>query len=226
MHAFKYRKPDLRNRRDANIIAHVFRNFITTSEVVHRLFFNGLSVDTSRKVLKRLREKDLLARYHIAGNRYYFRLGRASLARWGYPRSRSEKLGAQRLPYEIGTLAAMCFGGRPRKRLLPHELKNRLPWFPDSLMQWAYLWEENTLGSIRVEARCSRPDRLVTKLSDQVYSYCANDEFRELVEQGRFFLIVILATEPQELAVQYEIEQQRFSIPVQTMHYEELVRFI
>ena len=224
----KHQKPDLENRRDASIIAHNARNFITTHEAVEPLFFEGLSTDTSRKVLERLCKRGFLIRYSLfRKNHYYYRLGQHSVRRWGYPRSRSSKLGGLRLPYELGALAYNCldFDEHPRKRLLPEELKAHLPWFPDTLMQWAYLWDSGRLGTIRVEHRL-RPDRVIAKLNEQLYRYSELFEFRALIESARFFFIVVTATEHQAHALQHEAREQALPVELRTSYYPELIRFI
>lgn len=225
MQTFKYRKPDLRNRRDAAVLMHVVRNYITVAPVVHELFFSGRSTDSTRKVLRRLVDRGFLSEYPLFGNRSYYRLGPQAVARWGYPRTRTEKLGPQRLPYELGALAYTSMDTAPRKRLMPHELRRRLPWFPARYMQWAYLWEEGRLGTIRVEARTG-PERVLTKLGEQVYRYGQLPEFRELIQSSRFFFVLVTATGPQELAMQREAAEQALPVELRTAHYDELIRFI
>ncbi len=221
----KYHKPDLDNRRENCVLMHLARNFISLPCVLHELYFAGRSVDTSRKVLTRLVRRGFLAKYRLLRNEHYYRLGPESVKRWGFPRTRTEKLGAQRLPYEIGALAYTSMDVRPRKRLFPHELLSRLPWFPESLLQWAYLWENNRLVSIRVEHR-ARAEHVVAKLSDQLYRYSQHFEFRRLIEEGRFLFVVITATDHQELALQAEAQEQRLRVEVLTANYPELIHFI
>lgn len=222
----KRRKPDLENKRDAHIILHLLRNFITTLEVVHLLYFADRCIDTPRKVLGRLCKQGYLVKYPLFGNKqHYYRLGQSAITRWLYPRSRMAKLGAQRLPYEVGTLAYTCLDSEPRKRLLPEELQAELPWFPEALMQWAYFFESSRLGTIRVEHR-ARPSAVVAKLSDQLYRYSEKPEFRSLIESGDFFFVVVTATEQQELAIRHEAKEQALSVELRTANYPELIRFI
>ncbi len=225
MTTVRHRRPDLANRRDAAILMHVLRNFVTTAEVVHQLFFRELSLDTSRKVLRRLVDRKFLNEFPLFANKNYYRLGPAAVTRWDYPRSRSEKLGAQRLPYELGTLAYTCLDEKPRKRLLAEEIKEHWPWFPHRFLQWAYILDGESLGTIRVEVR-TRPQRMIAKLAEQAYRYRETPEFRELIESGNFFFVVVTATELQELAVQAEAQEQGLAVSVRTSHYPELVRFI
>ena len=220
-----YQPPDLPIRRDNRIVVHVFRNFITTHTVVHKLFFKGLSRDTSRKVLRRLVQRDILIQYPLFGNVAYYRLGQYAIARWNFPRNRSSKLGAQRLPYELGTLAFSSMGDVPRKRLLRHELLAKHPWFPTKLMQWAYFVDGDKLLTVRVEIS-GRPAKTIKKFAEQIYQYSSHPEFRTLIESSKFRLLVVTATEAQEHALQVESVEQAFPIELQTAHYPELVKFI
>ena len=225
MKTYRYMPPDLNNRRDNRVVLHVFRNFMTTQEAVHRLFFNGLKPDASRQVLTRLTDDKLLTQYPLYSNKAYYRLGPRAIYRWGYPRSRGDVLGWLRLPYEVGCLHYTCLGGTPKKRLLQHRLLEKLPWFPHSLMQWAYLWENDRLGMIRVEPRC-RAERVLKKLGEQIYGYAQYPEFSQLIEDGRFFVVIVTATEPQALAVEQEQYDQQFPAKIVTSYYPELERFI
>ncbi len=105
-----YSAPDLDLPRDNEILAHVLRQHITTLSVIEDLFFGGLHYDTTRKVVRRLVAANYLVRYPLYGNFDYFRLGKAAISRWGYPRTRQPALGSQRLPYELGCLALCCMG--------------------------------------------------------------------------------------------------------------------
>lgn len=226
MIAFRHKKPDLENKRDADIIHHVLRNFITTLDVVHGLFFADCCIDTPRKVLDRHCKRGYLTKYPLFGNKqHYFRLGPHAISRWAYPRTRMAKLGAQRLPYELGALAYTALDTEPRKRLLPQELKAKLPWFPDTLMQWAYFFDSERLGTLRVEYR-TRPGAVISKLGDQLYRYSATPEFCSLIENGQFFFAVVTATEEQELALKQEAQEQLFPAEIRTANYPELIRFI
>lgn len=201
MARFKYLQPDLPRARENNLIRHLFRNFISLHAVMHDLFFDGLSTDTSRKVLQRMVKQGLLTRYPLFHNRHYFRLGTAAAQRWAYPRTRCHQLGAQRLPYELGVLHYVSQHDRVKKRLLPHELKNRFEWFPDGLMQWAYLMQQGKLVTLRTELS-GRADRIIEKFGRQLYDYSTLPQFRELIESDQFAFCVVTATAAQAVAIE------------------------
>ena len=222
---FTYRIPDLKNTRDKHILCDVFRNEMTTVAATHERRFSGLKLNTCGKVLRRLTKEKYLNEYHLWGNKSYWRLGPRGIQACNCSRKRGHALGPQRLPYLLGCLKVTCLSYTPRTRLLPHKLFQYLPWFPDRLLQWAYLWEDNRLGTIRVEPRI-RADKLVQKLCEQVYQYGGmHSEFEKLIDERRFFFVVVTATEDQEHVVEDERKHQGLCVPLETIHYKELVRF-
>ena len=225
MTGFKYKRPDLDVRRDNRLLMHTFRNFIAMPFVIHNLFFNGLSQDACRKVINRLEKNGYLVRYPLIGSQTYLRLGPKAVSRWQFPRSRSHKLGGQRLPYELGCMYYTCIEGQPRKRLLPHELKKHHSWFPDSLQQSAYLQDGEQLATIRVEPRCT-PERVISKLGEQLYRYSEIPEFRTLIDCDGFYFVVVMASEAQADAVAHQAIEQQLAVDVRTAVYPELMHFI
>lgn len=220
-----YPAPDLELSRDNQIVAHLLRQHITTLAVVEELYFPGLDYDTVRKVLRRLVNAKYLARYPLYANFDYFRLGKAAISRWGYPRTRAPSLGSQRLLYELGCLAFCCMGEAERLRLHASELVAIFPWFPESLTQWAYLYENSVLVSLRVECRAFGVN-VLEKLGAQLHDYQLNPNFRSLVQAQRFQFAVVTATEQQEVALNRALQSDGFPVTVQTAHYAELTRFI
>lgn len=205
------------------LLMHVFRNFITRLSVAWELFFDGVSKDAARKVFYRLVDDGFLKEFELYGRESYYRLGAEAVRRWGYPRGRTNALGPQRLPYELGTLSFMS--AERRKRLLPHELKKRFPWFPDTRMNWAYFTEGDSLGTVRVETRTCA-ERVVEKLNRQVYEASGEQGFRQLIDDRRFQIAVITASEMQDLALQGALDAFEFPVHVDVYHDEELMRFI
>lgn len=220
-----YLVPDLDLPRDNQVISHVLRNYMTTLSVVQDHFFQDLHYDTARKVLRRLVSANYLTRYPLFANSDYFRLGKAAISRWGYPRTRVPALGSQRLPYELGSLALCCMGDEKRVRLHASELLSIFPWFPESLTQWAYIHEKSVLTSIRVECT-GFGSTVLEKLGAQLHDYQIDPSFRALVQARRFQFAVVTASEQQELALIKALQTDPFPVSVQTAHYSELARFI
>ncbi len=225
-----YPKPDLELPRDNQLIDHVLRNHITTLSVVQDLFFAGLNYDTARKVLRRLVAANYLTRYPLFANGDYFRLGKAAISRWGYPRTRVPALGAQRLPYELGSLAYCCMDsdsdtGKKRTRLHASEILAQASWFPEPLTQWAYLIKGDVLYSIRVEINHFGPS-ILQKLGQQLYEYSVLSQFKKCIQEKRFGFVVVMASEQQETALKKALRDEPFPVHVITEHYTELARFI
>jgi hypothetical protein len=225
---FKYRLPKLKDRRDTQILCDVFRNELTTLEATHKRWFGELTPDAARKVIDRLGRDKYLVDYPLWNNTPYYRLGPRGIKRCNCSAKRGDAVGPQRLPYLLGCVALTCLGPTTRLRLLPHELVKHVPFFAPTMHgPWAYLWEEEgqRLGTIRVELRL-RADRVVKKLCDQLYQYAGmSEEFSELIDSGRFFYCVVMASEEQEFALQEEAEQG-LRVPLETSHFGPLERFV
>ena len=222
-----YRKPLMKRTRDSALISHVLRNYISTLDVMHRLFFENLSVDMCRKTVKRLAKEGWLNQFPLWDNRSFYRLGPKAISVFGYPKKRTSKPGPQRLPYEIGCLAYTCMDIVVKKRLLPSELDERCPGFPEALMHpWAYTWEEGSLVTIRVEPRCGNPRRVVEKLSAQLYRYREHQTIEELHRDNRIRFAVVVASADQETVLEQANADLGYPIELDTCHYPELVRFI
>ncbi len=199
---------------------------MTTQEATHKRRFEGLHLDNSRKVLKRLTKEKYLSEYPLFDNKPYWRVGPRAIKSFHFPKGRDKQLGSQRLPYDLACLALTTLNPTRRTRLLPHELVRALPWFPDSLLQWAYLWEDERLRTIRVEPRI-RPDKLVRKLREQVFQYAATSaEFSQLIDDGRFFFVIVATSEAAELAIQAEADHENLPVEIETSYYETLERFM
>jgi len=222
-----YIQPTLKNRRDTHLVRHVSRNSISILDVMHRLFFEGLSIDMCRKTAKRLTEEGYLAQFRLWDNRSLYRLGQRSISTWSLPRKRGNQLGPQRLPYEVGCLAYTCMDSVIKKRLLPQELLHQCPGFPESLIhQWAYTWERDQLFTIRVEPRCANPRRVVEKLASQLFNYCQNESVAKLWERQQFAFTVVVTSEEQEAVLHQANEQLGEPVRIETSHYPELIRIM
>lgn len=222
-----FQKPNLRNPRDNALLMHVCRNTVSTLEVMHSQFFEHVSMDACRKAVKKLSENGYLSKYPLWDNKSVYRVGQKSVSSFGFPRKRSKKLGAIRLPYEVGCLAYTCMNADPRWRLLPFEIQTACKGFPPSLIHyWAYTWHQKQLSTVRVETRCGNPKRIIQKLSEQLYEYCKFETVAEMYKSGRFGFAVVVASEAQESVLHQANEDLGHPIPLETSHYTELVRFM
>jgi hypothetical protein len=222
-----YQKPVMKNERNSKVVMHVARNSGSTLEAIHRLRFGGLSMDSARKAAKQLVGDGYLVQYPLWENKSLYRLGPKSIAAWGFPRKQCSCPGPQALPYLLGCLHYTSMGSVIRKRLLPHELKKHLAWFPESLMQtWAYLWEESRLHTIRVEQHCGNPKRVIQKISKQLYLQREVPEFDELYENDQLRVVVVVCSDEQEAVLEQANENLGCPVPLITSVYDQLYRFI
>jgi len=222
-----FQRPNLECDRKNKVIMHVARNKASVLTVLHEHFYPGVTFDACRKEVKLLCDEGYLTQFPLWGRKSYFRPGRKAISVWSLPRKSANRLGVIGLPYEIGCLAYTYMGSVVKRRLLPFELSKKVPAFPGSLVHcWAYVWHEESLSTIRVEPRCSQPRRLIEKFSRQLYRYRETERLEELYADDRLRFVVVVASEPQELALQQANEDLGQPLPLETAHYDELIRFV
>jgi len=227
MNSKPLQRPNLKSERANRVLMHVCRNTISTLRVLHRQFFDGLSIDACRKAVKTMCDRGYLSKYPLWDNKSLYRIGPRTISAFGFPRKRADKLGAIRLPYEVGCLAYTCMNTEPRPRLFPHELRKVCNEFPEQLMHcWAYTWHAKQLSTVRVEPSCGNPRRIIQKLSEQFYRYCEHEPLEELYRDDRFGFVVVVSSETQETVLHQANEDLGHPIPLETSHYTELVRFM
>lgn len=235
-----FRKPTLKSERKNKTLMHICRNTIGTQSVLHSRFYSGLSVDACRKEVKSLCDSGFLVQYPLWDNKPFYRIGGRAVSMFGWPRRRSIRLGATRLPYEVGCYAYTNMGDVVRKRLLPHELQREMKkqWktqalstpfkpFPRELMHfWAYVWHDDVFSTIRVEPRCANPKRIVEKCREQLYRYCTYAVLERLHQKDRLRFVIVVASEHQEAALHQANDELGETLPLEAAHYDELVRFM
>lgn len=217
----------LASPRSNRLIMHVCRNSISLLDVMHRLFFDGLSHDACRKAVNELIEQRFINKYDLWGNRKLYRIGPRAVSAFGWPRKRADRPGPQRLPYLLGALNYTCMRETVQKQLLASELKRKCPWFPDELIHpWAYTWRDEVLRTIRVEPRCGRPLRVVRKLTSQLYQYCGCPEVQRLQDEGRLIFAVVVASDEQARVLRQANHDEGSPLHLETSVYSDLIRFI
>lgn len=191
--------PHITDRRRRKILEHVYRNRMTTVRAVHELDFadHGASVNAVSQVLSRLVNQGDLNRHLLYGTSMYYTLGPRSRRLPGVTARRTLPIGEQRLPLEYASLVYTSYGDVKRKRLLPNELRDAFPWFPDMMFTfpWYFDYQDDIrrLAVLRVELAHS-PRLIIEKHLRQIERYrtkCA--EFGTLVDAGRFIIVTITA---------------------------------
>ena len=216
------------NSRHDHILAHVRRNRITTPEALHRLFFQGATRNSVTQCTTALVESEYLNRHPLFGKRTYFTLGRRAVRKWNISPRRTQALGKQALATEFATLAYCCLQEHVRKRLLPHEIKQHFPWFPDHHMHRPYYLDHGDgarhLATIRVELSDSA-QHIVRKHSQELYNYRNIIEFRRLIDLGQFVLVIITASAHMRDQIRDELDCAGWFVPSCVLDYPELIHF-
>lgn len=224
-------KPDLAHERSNEMIRSAARNLVVTNESLHSEVVPEVTKATAQKLIVRLIKRGLLKRWPLHASKSYLRLGPAAVARWQYPTSLSRRLGPQVLPYQLGCLSLTSRSQPPIQRLLPEELEEQFPGFPNTrdLQQWAYYLDSSSgvpkLVTIRVEYRVGG-EIVVNKLAEQIHRYRAHRQINELLNTERFLFHVVTATVQQEESLWDAAEQLGFPAQLRTAHDHSLTLFL
>jgi len=181
------------NRDQAIIEFHVRHHGVPT-DVIQDKFFSGLSQSATSQVLSRLKQKQQLASQKINGNSKLWRLGRATVKRYGLRTARSKPLPATRIPIEIGALD-FCIE-KQQHRLTPRELVKLYPSYPKQLLfKHPYYVDDDgetkRLAQIRVELSAN-PISVMKKHKHSLFKCC--DEYkaiRRLYDNEEMMLVLI-----------------------------------
>lgn len=118
--------------RDTDILRHVARYRLTTSEVLRRQYFPTAKPGGEKNVLRRLTGDYLQAR-PLYGKRVYYQLTAAAARTLGESEEHSLPHGPQALVRLYGTLAFCCLGARARMVFTRAEFIHAFPSFADRL---------------------------------------------------------------------------------------------
>lgn len=213
------------------MIRFVLRNHVATNNTLHREVFPDVGTATAQKLILRVIKRGLLKRWPLHASRSYLRLGPTAIARWQYPESYSRRLGPQVMQYQLGCLSLFSKSEPKVPRLLPQELDQLVPGFPQTrdLRQWAFYSDSSTgvdrLATVRIEFRVGG-DAVINRLAEQIHSYRKHPCINQLIDQRRFIAHVVTATPEQESALWDAAERCCFPIELRTAHDKSLTLFL
>lgn len=196
--------------RDRRILEHVARHRITTHQVLQRVFFPNKSVNATVKVTQRLCRAHLLERVPVLHRRCYFALTPDGAKEMGVSPKRTGPLGVQALPIEFAALHFSCLTDPHRRRLTTAELQSEYSWMEPAWVRAPHCLvvapsDRPCLELIRVAYR-SRPDHIARKCQRDIQRRRGRREFLELVQEGRFRLVVIVATAEGAIAIRTALD--------------------
>ena len=193
---------------DRQLIDHVGRFKLTTTEVVKRALLPGKSHNAITKITNRLCKSGLLAKFPLIHPLKYFVLGQRGAHLLGLGEHRSLPLGPQSLPIEYATLVYATLGNQPRMRLTTAETVEVCPWLPVRLAKSTHCLDQQNqvLELIRVDLG-GPADHVARKCVGDLLARRQHSPFRLLLAEQKFRLVVITGTEQKAEAVQQALDR-------------------
>ena len=192
------------SNRDEKIIQFTDRYRLATNAAFQRLIFDGQSLNAVSKVTARLCRQGWLCRYPLIPPEDYFTLGPAAVRQLGHSLRRSEPLGPQALPIDYAVLLYATHGDRMRLHVA--ELQASAPWLPDEFTYVPYCRTSGgILELIRVDLGGS-PQHIAKKAATDCSRRLELPEFRQLVDDDKFQLVVLTTTSSKARLIRQAIE--------------------
>lgn len=204
--------------RDFDIFEHLSRYRMTTREVLHRLFWEDSEINAVSKVTSRLVHFGFLNRYELYPRRPYFRLGPPAARLLGINAKHCKPLGVQDRPIEFGILDFCCGGEDRRKRLKVRDVaKDNPDLLSKNLLSNRYYIDDDNdtkrLGFVHVD--CSGDAAHVARsCNEQLEKRYVHEAFRQLIDQDRFVIAIVMATEAQKESITDALNRRTWPHPV------------
>jgi hypothetical protein len=185
--------------RDEDILRHVARYRLTTSEVLRRLYFASAKPGGEKNVLRRL-TGDYLQPRPLYGKRVYYQLTPAAAMTLGESEESAAPLGPQALVRLYGTLAFCCLGKTLKPVFTRAEFLQAFPGFADRLdlgQTHFYLDDDGQtvrLGQILVE-QGGEYLRLLNKCRRLIERGREVPGFQEIIADELFVIALVIAEE-------------------------------
>lgn len=190
--------------RDEQILQLTDRFRLGTNLAYRQVIFGDQSLNAVTKVTARLCQHGWLRRYPLIPPEDYFTLGPAAVRNLGYASRRSEPLGSQSLPIDYAVLLYGTHG--QRSRLLKTELSESFPWLSEELTHAPYCRSNGgMLELIRVDLGGS-PQHVAKKAAADCSARWEIDEFRVLVDQQRFQMVILTTTPSKARLIRQAVE--------------------
>lgn len=202
--------------RDYEILDHLRRYRLTTREVLQRQFFSDLELNAVTKVTSRLVDHGFLNRYDLYSGHSYFVIGPEATKLFGVSPKKCKPLGTQALPREYGILLFCCMAETPRERLLVSELQKKLPDFTGKHTDCGHYYLDHDgsmvrLANMRVD-QGGPPDHVARKCRDDLEMQMRHTPVRTLVEQDRFMVAIITATDEKAAAIKEALKRHTWPV--------------
>ena len=190
--------------RDEQILKLTDRFRLGTNLAYRQVILRDQSLNAVTKVTARMCRQGWLRRYPLIPPEDYVTLGPMAVRDFGYANRRTEPLGSQSLPIDYAVLLYGSHG--QRTRLMKAELLESFPWLPDELIHTPYCRSSNgLLELIRVDLGGSQQHIAKKAVADCSVRWEIT-EFRELIEQQRFQMVILTTTPSKARLIRQAIE--------------------
>lgn len=183
--------------RQQQIVAHVVRDRLTTNEVVQQRFFAGGHPTSVTRATAQLCETGWLTSFPLVYPTRYFRLGKRAASAFGTTLHATRPLGPQALPTEYAVLRYTATNHEAVLRLTVAELNTLHPWYQPAWRTAPHCLRqqdgEPQTELIRVDLG-GPVDHLTRKCHAEIAVRYVADEFRTLLDQRQFQLVIVTGT--------------------------------
>jgi len=180
--------------RKRQIVEQVVRDLLSTNTVILRRFFVDRHPTTVTRATAELCSLDWLNGYRLVYPTKYFRPGKRAASAFGMTPSATLSLGPQAFPTEYAVLLYTTNNSPNVQRLLISELRTLHPWFKIDWLQSTHAIrtssEKSIIELIRVDLG-GPADHIARKCKSEIYARYVMDEFRQLLANKEFQLVVI-----------------------------------
>jgi hypothetical protein len=190
--------PNSLGHKGLAVIETVIRNRCVPPAILRRLHWPDGTQNAVTHCTASLSAQGWLQSQRVVGPYHVVIPGRRAVRAYNLPTSYGKPLPRQTLEQNLGA-TLFCGLDRPKKRLLASELLAELPWIPKHLANGRpFLFdcdEDGTrrLAMIRVELGSSSY-RIVKKHQNDLYQWCENRPFQELLDADGFMIVTIATT--------------------------------
>ena len=217
--------------RDYEILEHVMRYRLTTPEVLHRLFFDGLDRNAVTKVTSRLCDDEFLLSHALYGSNTYFTLGRRGAKVTGLGSKKVGPLGPQACYREFGTLAFCCLSLQQRERLRVRDINEKFPQAFASRLDSSHYYIDHDgtvarLGFIWVEAGGPVDHIIRTVQQDIIDRRRAVPFLKEYIEGQRFVVAIVTCTQEKKEAITLALKQVSTPVLFRVEYFSELIHLL
>ena len=212
----------LLSQSERQVLAHVERYRMTTNEILKARCFPELTSNAISKITAKLCRLGYLERHPLFGGQDYFLLSRKATNLLGVSPRRSEPLGPQALPLHYGVSLYCSLAAVPKDRLTADELKEKYGLTSVADLIAAYCEDGDQLCLLRVDLGGSA-DHVVRKCREDVRRRMEGPTWRELIDAGRFRIVIVTATVEKAAAIRQALAAFNWNISFRTATIPDLL---